>query len=141
MSVLTCPVCQGAMREVNKEGILIDVCSQCRGVWLDRGELEKLTNLLASDYGAPRQVPPYDQAVARGPAPYDQAPARGPAPYDQASARGPAPYDARPPQDDYAYRERRRDWDDDDDDDHYRQRGDRRYHKKSGFGRFLDIFD
>jgi len=137
MSVLTCPVCQGAMREVSKDGILIDVCSQCRGVWLDRGELEKLTNLLANDYDAPRQAPP----VARGPAPYDQAPARGPAPYDQASARGPAPYDARPPQDDYAYRERRRDWDDDDDDDHYRQRGDRRYHKKSGFGRFLDIFD
>ena len=56
-----------------------------------------------------------------------------------AAARGPAPYDTRPPRDDYPQRERRRDWDDDDDDDHYRQRGDQRYHKKSGFGRELGL--
>jgi hypothetical protein len=30
------------MREIQKDGILIDVCPQCKGVWLDRGELEKL---------------------------------------------------------------------------------------------------
>ena len=42
MSVLTCPVCQGAMKEVERQGVLIDTCTQCRGVWLDRGELEKL---------------------------------------------------------------------------------------------------
>jgi hypothetical protein len=30
------------MREVEKEGVLIDVCPDCKGVWLDRGELEKL---------------------------------------------------------------------------------------------------
>ena len=132
MSVLTCPVCQGAMREVNKEGILIDVCTQCRGVWLDRGELEKLSNLMQASYDAPRQAPPYD--APRQAPPYD-APRQAP-PYD--AGRGPAPYDQRPPRDDYAYRERRRDWDDDDDDD------DRRYgdgRRQSGFGRFLDFFD
>lgn len=42
MSVLTCPVCQGAMREVARDGVIIDTCTQCRGVWLDRGELEKI---------------------------------------------------------------------------------------------------
>ena len=42
MTVLTCPVCQGAMKEVERQGVLIDTCTQCRGVWLDRGELEKL---------------------------------------------------------------------------------------------------
>lgn len=42
MSVLTCPVCQGSMKEISKNGVLIDSCTQCRGVWLDRGELEKL---------------------------------------------------------------------------------------------------
>ena len=42
MSILNCTVCQGQMREVNKGGVLIDTCTQCRGVWLDRGELEKL---------------------------------------------------------------------------------------------------
>ena len=42
MSILTCPVCQGAMREVMRDRVIIDVCTQCRGVWLDRGELEKI---------------------------------------------------------------------------------------------------
>jgi len=40
--VMTCPLCQGTLREVIRENISIDVCGQCRGVWLDRGELEKL---------------------------------------------------------------------------------------------------
>lgn len=47
MSVLTCPVCQGTMREVERQGVLIDTCTQCRGVWLDRGELEKLAGALS----------------------------------------------------------------------------------------------
>ncbi len=51
MSVLVCPVCQGAMKEINKSGLLIDTCTQCRGVWLDRGELEKL----ATAVGGPEE--------------------------------------------------------------------------------------
>jgi Zn-finger nucleic acid-binding protein len=40
---MNCPVCEGSrMREVEKEGILIDICPSCKGVWLDRGELDKL---------------------------------------------------------------------------------------------------
>jgi Zn-finger nucleic acid-binding protein len=40
---MNCPVCDNTrMREVEKDGILIDVCPTCKGVWLDRGELEKL---------------------------------------------------------------------------------------------------
>ncbi len=49
MSVLVCPVCQGSMKEVAKNGVLIDTCTQCRGVWLDRGELEKLSSLVTDD--------------------------------------------------------------------------------------------
>jgi Zn-finger nucleic acid-binding protein len=30
------------MREVEKDGVLIDICPECKGVWLDRGELDKL---------------------------------------------------------------------------------------------------
>jgi Zn-finger nucleic acid-binding protein len=30
------------MREVDKDGVTIDICPQCKGVWLDRGELDKL---------------------------------------------------------------------------------------------------
>ncbi|GIP35700.1 zf-TFIIB domain-containing protein [Paenibacillus sp. J2TS4] len=40
---MKCPVCNDVrMREVTKDGVLIDVCPDCKGVWLDRGELEKL---------------------------------------------------------------------------------------------------
>ncbi|QAY68492.1 zf-TFIIB domain-containing protein [Paenibacillus protaetiae] len=40
---MQCPVCENSrMREVEKDGILIDVCPICKGVWLDRGELDKL---------------------------------------------------------------------------------------------------
>ena len=46
MSNLVCPVCRGAMNEIEKSGVVIDTCTQCRGVWLDRGELEKLSNLV-----------------------------------------------------------------------------------------------
>lgn len=39
---MNCPVCDGKLREVERQGIQIDVCPECKGVWLDRGELEKL---------------------------------------------------------------------------------------------------
>ena len=48
MHVLSCSVCQGAMREINESGVMIDACTQRRGVWLDRGELENLSEVMAS---------------------------------------------------------------------------------------------
>ena len=39
---MLCPHCNITMQETTKTGILIDVCPTCRGVWLDRGELEKI---------------------------------------------------------------------------------------------------
>ncbi|EFM08530.1 conserved hypothetical protein [Paenibacillus curdlanolyticus YK9] len=40
---MKCPVCADVrMREIEKDGVLIDVCPDCKGVWLDRGELDKL---------------------------------------------------------------------------------------------------
>ncbi len=39
---MRCPLCDVSMREVERRGVRIDVCPECRGVWLDRGELEKL---------------------------------------------------------------------------------------------------
>ena len=41
---MLCPHCTTAMREVTKSGVLIDVCPDCKGTWLDRGELEKILN-------------------------------------------------------------------------------------------------
>ena len=39
---MTCPVCSGEFQQVVKDNVLIDVCTRCRGVWLDPGELEAL---------------------------------------------------------------------------------------------------
>lgn len=41
---MNCPRCEGTLlQERNREGVIVDVCEGCRGLWLDRGELEKLT--------------------------------------------------------------------------------------------------
>jgi Zn-finger nucleic acid-binding protein len=45
---LTCPKCQGSMRRYERSGIQIDQCRECRGVFLDRGELEHLIDADAS---------------------------------------------------------------------------------------------
>jgi Zn-finger nucleic acid-binding protein len=43
MEAVMCPKCQVTMREREKGDVIIDICPQCRGVWLDAGELEKLS--------------------------------------------------------------------------------------------------
>jgi Zn-finger nucleic acid-binding protein len=45
---LTCPGCRKPMLEVACEGALVDVCSSCNGLWLDKGELEALGAKLPS---------------------------------------------------------------------------------------------
>lgn len=47
---LTCLVCEIPMRQTYRESIEIDYCPECRSIWLDRGELEKLVNRLGSWY-------------------------------------------------------------------------------------------
>ena len=42
---LRCPNCTSEMRLSNKYGVEIDHYPRCRGVWLDRGELEKVANM------------------------------------------------------------------------------------------------
>jgi uncharacterized protein len=39
---MKCPSCDIAMNLAERQGIEIDYCPQCRGVWLDRGELDKI---------------------------------------------------------------------------------------------------
>jgi Zn-finger nucleic acid-binding protein len=39
---MNCPKCQTNLMISDRQGIEIDFCPQCRGVWLDRGELDKL---------------------------------------------------------------------------------------------------
>jgi uncharacterized protein len=39
---MRCPTDGSRLVEVERAGILIDACPECRGVWLDRGELDKI---------------------------------------------------------------------------------------------------
>lgn len=41
---LICPKCQGLMRTYERSGVTVDQCSDCRGIFLDRGELERLVD-------------------------------------------------------------------------------------------------
>jgi Zn-finger nucleic acid-binding protein len=41
---LICPKCQGPMRSYERSGITVDQCADCRGIFLDRGELEHLVD-------------------------------------------------------------------------------------------------
>lgn len=62
MPLLTCPNCNIGMTQANRQGVELDICPQCRGVWLDRGELEKLLE----PYRAEEQAqPPRDDFYRR----------------------------------------------------------------------------
>jgi Zn-finger nucleic acid-binding protein len=41
---LVCPKCHGAMRTYERSGVHVDQCGDCRGIFLDRGELERLVD-------------------------------------------------------------------------------------------------
>jgi uncharacterized protein len=42
LPLLMCPNCQTGMQSLTRSSVEFDMCPSCRGVWLDRGELEKL---------------------------------------------------------------------------------------------------
>ena len=39
---MKCPTCNVNLQMSERQGVEIDYCPQCRGVWLDRGELDKI---------------------------------------------------------------------------------------------------
>lgn len=100
----------------DRQGIEIDYCPKCRGVWLDRGELDKIIDRAAGP-------------VAAAPQPAPVAPV---APV----AAAPIPAGPQPRWDD----DRRR-WDDDDDDDRHRYSKDAYYKKKKRHSILGEIFD
>ena len=50
-TTLTCPKCGGEMRSYERNGVLVDQCTECRGIFLDRGELERLMDAEGRHYG------------------------------------------------------------------------------------------
>lgn len=57
VSSMLCPVCHTGLSMSDRSGVEIDFCPSCRGVWLDRGELDKIIERTA--------VPPVRQADDR----------------------------------------------------------------------------
>lgn len=53
---MDCPVCKVELKMSERQGIEIDYCPQCRGVWLDRGELDKIIE--RSEQSPPTLPPP-----------------------------------------------------------------------------------
>lgn len=71
---MQCPKCHAPMHTYNRNGVQIEQCSGCRGIFLDYGELEALTQLEAQ-WSKP--VPPAAQAYPAPPAPAWGAPQHG----------------------------------------------------------------
>jgi len=64
--MMNCPVCDGRLRAIEKYGVEIDICPDCKGIWLDRGELEKILELEA--VGGPATERNRPRNVERSPA-------------------------------------------------------------------------
>ena len=57
----TCPVDGAKLQPMERQGIEIDFCPDCRGVWLDRGELDKILERSAAPAAAPEAAQPAAQ--------------------------------------------------------------------------------
>ncbi|RAY11625.1 hypothetical protein DPM19_28770 [Actinomadura craniellae] len=62
---MQCPKCRGTMRTYDRNGVHIEQCEMCRGIFLDYGELEALTRM-QNQY---MQPPPAAPAAPAAPAP------------------------------------------------------------------------
>ena len=74
MPLLSSPIDGSPMREIERYGVKIDVCQSSGGIWLDRGELEKIMMMIRQEALQEAQVagaasapppPPSQQAYAR----------------------------------------------------------------------------
>ncbi len=133
---MKCPVDGENLVLTERLGVEIDYCPKCRGVWLDRGELDKIirrdTIVTEPDPRDYQQPPPPRQPDPR-PDPAHYAPP-------------PPPYPSHPDPraqyhpDDRRRRDRDDDWDDDDYRERERYKGKRRK-KNSAFDLFEELFD
>ena len=86
---MTCPVDGATLTMSERAGIEIDYCPTCRGVWLDRGELDKIIARNSEAEAPPPQAP----QPAPQPAPQQQhapyPPQQQHAPYPQQQQQSP----------------------------------------------------
>ena len=69
MPLLMCPNDNASMTTMNRNGVEFDMCPTCRGVWLDRGELEKLMQSARDAFvaDAPQVAAPLQASQQRPP--------------------------------------------------------------------------
>ena len=108
---MNCPACNVPLAMADRQGVEIDYCPRCRGVWLDRGEIDKIVERELAAYG------PMTRREAAPPAP-----------------EGPFYRDDRDHDRDSRYRDRDRD------DDRYRY-DDKYRKKKKRESFLEDLFD
>ncbi|PDH67638.1 MAG: hypothetical protein CNE89_05910 [Sphingomonadaceae bacterium MED-G03] len=65
LSAMLCPVCHVGLAMTDRQGVEIDYCPQCRGVWLDRGELDKIIERSAQASAPPPPSAPFGQQSYR----------------------------------------------------------------------------
>lgn len=72
---MNCPVCKDVtLNMTERQGVEVDYCPKCRGVWLDRGELDKVIERTAATENGPadsqwdrqRDLSPDDYAPDHG---------------------------------------------------------------------------
>lgn len=134
---MKCPICTVDLVMADRQGVEIDYCPKCRGVWLDRGEIDKIIERSAAlEAKAASPAPPAPPAA---PAPQPAGFAAPPAPpsYAQPAYAPPQPSYAPPPQPGWAQPQGH--WKRDDDDDHYRKHG--HYHGKKRKSFLSDLLD
>jgi hypothetical protein len=143
---MDCPLCKVELRMSVRQGVEIDYCPKCRGIWLDRGELDKLIELSVNIGPVPGAAATYAAEPLPEPTPYP--PAEPPRPTYE------APRDRRYEDDRDYYDDRRHEYDDRRHEERgYKEReardryskDDRRYRKrkkrKSWLGELLDFDD
>lgn len=62
---MRCPIDETTLVMSDRNGIEIDYCPQCRGVWLDRGELDKIIDRSVGMPAPPAPQPPRQQQYDR----------------------------------------------------------------------------
>lgn len=88
---MVCPKCQGLLRTVERQGLRIEQCERCRGIFLDHGELEQLLSAEQHFYGGGHDPSHAYRGRPDSPRPYRGRP-DSPRPYGGHYADSPRPH-------------------------------------------------
>jgi Zn-finger nucleic acid-binding protein len=103
-NAMRCPVDNETLVMADRGGVEIDYCPKCRGVWLDRGELDKIIERSLGSSPAPAAAPMAPPPPQQHAAPVYQPEPRAPQGYREDDRRRHKDDD-----DDYRYKKKRKD--------------------------------